>query len=143
MLDQLETAGLGAALAILVGAAVFAIWSCCQTALHFRSADNIFERTRKHKVVEFNVRGDLHRFEFEQQYREAGMGVGSAVWDGSIVLAEYLLDCDTVVATGSEPSEHSEQSVRGRSVLELGCGLGLVSIAAARWFARALNGGAP
>ena len=78
MLD-LEAVALGAALVVLVGAAFFAIWSCCQTALHFRSADNIFERTRKRKVVEFDVRGRRHRFEFEQQYREAGMGVGSAV----------------------------------------------------------------
>ena len=108
MLDQLEIAALGAALVILVGAAVFAVWSCCQTALHFRSADNIFERTRKRKVVEIDVRGHLHRFEFDQQYREAGMGVGSAVWDGSIVLAEYLLEC--AAAAEHKPTADSEPS---------------------------------
>ena len=83
----------GSVLLVLAGAAAFLLWSCLQLAVHFKSADNIFERTRKTKVVQIGTaRGNDHRFEFEQAYREGGMGVGSAVWDGSIVLAEFLLE---------------------------------------------------
>ena len=44
------------------------------------------------------------------------MGVGSALWDGSVILSEYLMrECD----------------IRGKRVLVVGAGLGLEAMAAA------------
>ena len=86
--------------------------SCLQLVRSFRSADNIWERSRSSKRA--TVRG--REFVFHQQYREAGMGVGSALWDGSVILSEYLMrECD----------------IRGKRVLVVGAGLGLEAMAAA------------
>ena len=99
----------------------FALRSCWNFATHFRSADNIFERTKGEKRVSLGVG---HEYVFKQQYREDGMGVGSALWDGSIVLSEFLID--------NAPGGTGTLDLAGKRVLELGTGVGLVSIVAAR-----------
>ncbi|RHY49097.1 hypothetical protein DYB30_007350 [Aphanomyces astaci] len=53
-----------------------------------------------------------------------GKGTGLTIWDGSVVLAKYLEH-----ATSS--FVQNEDSVRGKRVLELGAGTGLVGLAAA------------
>ena len=54
-----------------------------------------------------------------QEYGAGGARTGSAVWDASFVLADYV-------------DRRCRQWERNSSVIELGAGLGLVSIAAAR-----------
>ncbi|KAF0696793.1 Aste57867_12455 [Aphanomyces stellatus] len=52
-----------------------------------------------------------------------GQGTGLTIWDGSVVLAQYLEHTSAVDA--------HQDSVRGKRVLELGAGTGLVGLAAA------------
>jgi predicted nicotinamide N-methyase len=52
-----------------------------------------------------------------KEVSNAGLGTGLNVWDGSIVLAKFLED-------------HSLEYVKGKDVLEVGAGTGLVGIAA-------------
>jgi len=111
-----------------VSIAWFALSSCWKLGSHFRSADNIFERTRGEKRVDL---GPGHAYSFVQQYREDGMGVGSALWDGSIVLAEHLID-SAPAACKAAGGGGAALDLAGKRVLELGTGVGLVSIVAAR-----------
>lgn len=68
------------------------IWSFIPYIRALGSADNIFERTKKHKNVKLILPdGQEREFAFHQQYREAGMGVGSCLWDGAIILSQYIL----------------------------------------------------
>ena len=83
------------------------------------SADNIWERTKKHKSVTLSLpSGKQRKFDFHQQYREGGMGVGSCVWDGAIVLSQFLLG-------------PGKDRLKGKKVLIVGAGLGLEAMAAA------------
>ena len=49
----------------------------------------------------------------KQEYKANGAGLGSAVWDGSFVLSEYM---------------QREVDVNKKCIVEVGCGLGLVSV---------------
>ena len=53
------------------------------------------------------------RVKIKQEYKANGAGLGSAVWDGSFVLSEYM---------------QREVDVSKKCIVEIGCGLGLVSI---------------
>ena len=53
------------------------------------------------------------RVKIKQEYKANGAGLGSAVWDGSFVLSEYM---------------QREVDVNKKCIVEVGCGLGLVSV---------------
>ena len=79
-------------LCFLGAVVVYWVWSFIPYLRALGSADNIWERTKKHKAVTLTLAdGQQREFRFHQQYREAGMGVGSCVWDGAIVLSQYIL----------------------------------------------------
>jgi hypothetical protein len=107
---------IGGGCLVLLFVVLHFFYSCYQLVQHLQdeSADNIFERTKSEKKCK--VRG--REFVFEQQYREAGMGVGSALWDGAIILSEYISD----PAAGCD--------VRDKRVLVIGAGLGLEAMSA-------------
>jgi hypothetical protein len=64
------------------------------------------------RVFEFNNM-KKKRIIMKQNYKANGASLGSAVWDGSFVLAEYM---------------QRKVNVENKCVVEIGCGLGLVSI---------------
>ena len=64
------------------------------------------------RVFEFSKLTN-QRIKITQKYKANGAGLGSAVWDGSFVLAEYM---------------QRKVDVKDKCVVEIGCGLGLVSI---------------
>ena len=102
-LEPSDLAIIGLGIVLLGAVGWHMMLSCLQLVRSFRSADNIWERSRSSKRA--TVRG--REFVFHQQYREAGMGVGSALWDGSVILSEYLMrECD----------------IRGKRVLVVGAG---------------------
>lgn len=69
----------------------------------------------KNRVFEF-PKLKRRRVKIEQEYKKDGAGLGSAVWDGAFVLSDYL---------------QGAEALQGKCVVEIGCGLGLVSIVAA------------
>jgi|EP00945_MAST-04E_sp_MAST-4E-sp1_P000703 predicted nicotinamide N-methyase len=68
------------------------------------------------RVFEFE-KLEKKRIKIEQQYKQGGTGLGSAVWDGAFVLGEYL-------------QREEPDVLKNKCVVEIGAGLGLVSIVA-------------
>jgi hypothetical protein len=114
-LDASELAMIGGGILVLISLVLFFMYSCFQLVQSFESADNIWERSKSEKKCKVKGR----EYVFEQQYREAGMGVGSALWDGAVILSEYV----------SHPASGCD--VRDKRVLIIGAGLGLEAMAAA------------
>lgn len=97
--------------------------SNCSAVAIFSFAGQEFRKT-------FDVANRTFNFQrvgavvIHQAYKEGGAGLGSAAWDGSVVLADFLAqtrpDCSDAAAL-----------IRGHRVLEIGAGVGLVSTVAA------------
>lgn len=65
--------------------------------------------------------GTSARVRVEVMEHASGRPLGTVVWDGAIVLCQYLLDC------GAFPGDHW----RSKRVLELGGGTGIVGVSLA------------
>lgn len=96
---------------------------------HKLSAANMVQLMPKTKrlVLPFGAkeqrRRDVRETEHEHYIREiplAGGGLGCALWDGGLVLARWV-------------HHNGAQLFRDKTVLELGCGVGLAGILAAHW----------
>lgn len=61
-------------------------------------------------------------------------GIGATIWDSGLVLARYL---ERVTAEEQEGRSNKSSQRRVNSVLELGCGTGLVGLVSARLFTHA------
>ena len=100
------------------------ITSNCSAVALFSYAGQEYRKTFTQSNRTFSFAPRLPRdVVIHQRYKEKGAGLGSAAWDGSVVLADVLaqsrVDCLDIASL-----------VRGRRVLEIGAGVGLVATVA-------------
>ena len=108
---------------VSVAAAAETISNCSAVAI-FSFAGQEFRKTFDVANRTFGFQPRIERdVVIHQAYKEGGAGLGSAAWDGSVVLADFLAqlrpDCPDAAAL-----------IRGHRVLEIGAGVGLVSTVA-------------
>ena len=106
---------LGLLTALAASIAASQVQSSALVAFSYSGQEHKKTFLSKNRVFEF-PKLRRRNVKIEQKYKKDGAGLGSAVWDGAFVLADYLQGAD---------------ALRGKCVVEVGCGLGLVSIVAA------------
>jgi len=146
----LELLFIYAGLAFLAVAFLFLLRSLCSCRAYLASTDSIFKRTSSERSFPFTARGHCGDgaspshvvFRFRQDYHGGslstdqygtGVGVGASIWCSALVLVDLVLGDCRHANDGTplgKPVDLSEWvSMKDKTCLELGCGLGMVAIA--------------